>query len=235
MLYAMRLYSLPLLLAAMIHLVALGALYVGWNPTQREVRQIKPRIVQSELIVLQAEARQTPKPRPAVRPPAPVKTAPPPVRQARPKPVAKPDPPPVDRRQLERQAELERQQRRLAELARQSFAQALESESSELAEGDDETVAASYRFGIYQRVVANWSRPPSARNGMQAKLLVELIPTGAVVGVTVVESSGSAVFDRSAEAAVNKAHDFEVPGETEVFERYFRRFSLLFRPEDLLR
>ena len=237
MLYAFRYYSLPLLLAAVIHLAALGALYMGWNPAQREAVQIKPRIVQSELIVLQPEARQAPKPRPVVQPPAPVQAAPPPVQRAKPKPApaAKAEPPPVDRRERERQRQLERQQQRLAELARQSFAQALESEASELAEGDDAAVAASFRFGIYQRVVANWSRPPSARNGMQARLQVELIPTGEVVGVTVVESSGSAVFDRSAEAAVRRARDFEVPGESEVFERYFRRFSLLFRPEDLLR
>ena len=70
---------------------------------------------------------------------------------------------------------------------------------------------------------------------MQAKLLVELIPTGRVMSVTVVESSGNAEFDRSAEAAVNKAREFEVPAESEIFERHFRQFSLLFRPEDLLR
>jgi colicin import membrane protein len=56
-----------------------------------------------------------------------------------------------------------------------------------------------------------------------------------VVGVTVLESSGDAAFDRSAEAAVRKARRFEVPKESAMFERYFRRFTLLFRPEDLLR
>ena len=237
MLYAIRYYSVPLLLAAAIHLAAVGALYVGWNPVKREVREIKPRVIQSQLIVVQPESRQTPKATPVVKPvpaeePPSVKTAP----AAKPEStqVAKPESPAVDRREQEQRRERERQQR-LAELTRQSFAQALESEASELAEGDDDTVAASYRFGIYQRVVANWSRPPTARNGMQARLLVELIPTGRVVGVTVVASSGNAEFDRSAEAAVKKAREFEVPPESDLFERYFRRFSLLFRPEDLLR
>ena len=232
--YALRNYSVPLLLAAVVHLAAVGALYVGWNPVKREAREIKPRIVHSQLLVLQPEARQKPRAAPVVKPPPPVEAAPPPARP-KPAPVAETEPPPVDPREQERQRELERHQQRLAELARQSFAQALESEAGELAEGDDESVAASYRFGIYQRVVANWSRPLSARLGMEARLLVELIPTGRVVSVTVVESSGNAEFDRSAEAAVNKAREFEVPGEPEVFERYFRRFSLLFRPEDLLR
>lgn len=234
MLYALRHYSVPLLLAALIHVAAGGALFVGWNPVKQETREFKPRIVQSQLLVLQPEARQKPKPPPVVKPPPPVAAEPAPAKPE-PTPVAEPRPSPVDRREEERKRKLEQQRQRLQELARQSFAQALETEADELAEGDDEQVAASYRFGIYQRVVANWSRPLSARLGMQAKLLVELIPTGRVMSVTVVESSGNAEFDRSAEAAVNKAREFEVPAESEIFERHFRQFSLLFRPEDLLR
>ena len=134
--------------------------------------------------------------------------------------------------------EAERQER-LEALAESSFLDALQSEASDLAESaaasEAEAAAQSYRYGIYQRVVANWSRPPSARNGMQAKLMVELVPIGDVVSVTLVESSGNSAFDRSAEAAVRKARRFEVPKESDVFERYFRRFTLLFKPEDLLR
>jgi len=225
--YALRYYSVPLMLATLIHAAAVGALYVGWNPASESVREFRPRVVQSQLLVLQPETRQQPRAAPVVRPAPPVAAKPPPARP-KPQPAAEPKPPPVDRREEERKRELERQQARLAELARQSFAQALASEASELAEGDDERVTAGFRFGIYQRVVANWSRPLSARLGMQAKLLVELIPTGRVVSVTVVESSGSAAFDQSAEAAVNKAREFEVPPESELFERYFRKFTLLF-------
>ena len=233
--YALRQYSLPLVLALLVHLAAVGSLYVGWNPPQREAREIKPRIVQSELIVLQPQARQQPKPAPVVAPPVPVEAPPPAPPEPKPTVREEPKPDPVDLQEQERQRELDRQLQRLRELARQSFDAALEAEATELAEGDEDAVAASFRFGIYQRVVANWSRPPSARLGMQAKLLVELIPTGRVMSVTVVESSGNRAFDRSAEAAVKKARDFEVPSEPELFERYFRQFSLLFRPEDLLR
>ena len=96
-------------------------------------------------------------------------------------------------------------------------------------------LAQSYRQGIYEMVRQNWSRPPSARNGMSAKLLVELIPTGEVVGVSVVESSGNTAFDRSAEQAVRRAGRFEVPTDNAMFESHFRRFYFLFQPEDLLR
>ena len=115
----------------------------------------------------------------------------------------------------------------------------MEIEATDLAENNaanqTEIVAQSYRYGIYQRIVSNWSRPPSARNGMQAKLQVELVPTGDVVAVMLLEGSGSDAFDRSAEAAVRKSRRFDVPVESDMFERYFRRFTLLFRPEDLLR
>ncbi len=80
-----------------------------------------------------------------------------------------------------------------------------------------------------------WSRPPSARNGMEALLSLQLVPSGDVVSVSLVRSSGSAAFDRSAINAVEKAGSFpelaRLPRAE--FERSFRRFSLLFRPEDL--
>ena len=227
-----RAYSAPLVLALLVHLAAITALHDGWLPgAQPEGRVIKPNLVQSQLIVMQPKAR--PEPKPAL--PKPAAEAP---VVAEPEPQAKPEPRrdrEAERRQREAAEALERQQRRLAELAQDSFTQALAEEASELAADQDLSAAQSFRFGIYQRVVANWSRPPSARNGMQARLLVELIPTGAVVGVTVVESSGNSAFDRSAEAAVRKARAFDVPPESDLFERHFRRFSLLFKPEDLLR
>ncbi|MXX29283.1 MAG: cell envelope integrity protein TolA [Gammaproteobacteria bacterium] len=227
-----RAYSAPLVLALLVHLAAITALHDGWfSGAQPESRAIKPNLVQSQLIVMQPKARPEPKP----APPKPAAEVP---KVAEPEPQAKPEPRrdrEAERRQREAAEALERQQRRLAELAQDSFTQALAEEASELAADQDLSAAQSFRFGIYQRVVANWSRPPSARNGMQARLLVELIPTGAVVGVTVVESSGNSAFDRSAEAAVRKARAFDVPPESDLFERHFRRFSLLFKPEDLLR
>lgn len=232
MAYALRYYGGPLLLALLLHLAALAALHGGWLPSQeRAVRAFKPQIVNSTLIVMQPKAKPKPAPRKSAAPP-PAKAPP----KAKPQPQPKPKPPAeVDPKAEQRQRQEQERQRRLAELAQASFADALASEASELAQEEDEARAQSYRFGIYQRVVSNWSRPPSARNGMEARLLVELIPTGEVVGVTIVESSGSGAFDRSAEAAVRKARTFAVPREVDLFEAHFRRFSLLFRPEDLLR
>ena len=84
-------------------------------------------------------------------------------------------------------------------------------------------------------VINKWTRPPSARNGMLAVLSIQLVPTGEVVGVSILQSSGNDVFDRSAMSAVERVGRFpEVSGlDRHLFENNFRRFQLIFRPEDL--
>ncbi|MCZ6503617.1 MAG: cell envelope integrity protein TolA [Gammaproteobacteria bacterium] len=97
----------------------------------------------------------------------------------------------------------------------------------------DDEKALAYVSQIQRDIIQNWSRPPSARNGMQALLRVFLVPTGEVVNVVVEESSGNDAFDRSALLAVRKIERFQVPGQSRQFERNFREFTVLFRPEDL--
>jgi TonB family protein len=249
MMDVVRQYSLPLVMALLLHGVAALGLYANWNPTTKERDVIKPRAMQAQLVMLEpaAQAQPQPQPKPQPQPQPQPKPEPKPQPKPEPKPEPKPQPDPeverkraeeAERRRAEEAAREQARQQRLEALAQSSFQDALQSEASELAEAQQAAGAAaaqSYRAGIYQAVVANWSRPPSARNRMEAKLLVELVPTGDVASVTVVESSGNAAFDRSAEAAVRKARRFEVPDEPDVFENYFRRFTLLFRPEDLLR
>ena len=70
---------------------------------------------------------------------------------------------------------------------------------------------------------------------MEARLQVELVPTGDVVAVMLIDSSGSAVFDQSAERRCARPGVSRCLKESAVFEQYFRRFHLLFKPEDLLR
>ncbi len=262
MVESIRQYGLPLVLAVALHTLALLALYSGWNP-QQETRVIRPQIVKSTLLVLEPEAKPKPRatPQPAVetrpRPDPEVERRRQAEAQAQARAKAQAEAQAKAREEAHAKAEAEAKarakaqemaklqaeqaarQRKLDALADASFLDALAEEASDLQEQtqttDSEAVAQSYRLGIYQAVVANWSRPPSARNGMQARLRVELVPTGDVVAVSLVESSGNGAFDRSAEAAVRKARRFEVPKDPDLFEQYFRRFTLLFRPEDLLR
>jgi len=229
----LRYYFVPFVLALALHAAAMMALYAGWNPDREESRLIKPRMVHAQLIVLiPPKVRPKPARQPVVEKTPEVKTAP---VKAQPEPVEKRPDLDAIRREQER-AEREKLLERLAET---SFWDTLQEEADDLTASDaadeEAMIARSYQFGVYKLVVANWSRPPSARNNMEAKMLVELVPTGDVVAVTLLTSSGNEAFDRSAEAAVRKARRFEVPVESKLFERYFRRFTLLFRPEDLLR
>lgn len=226
---AMRDYGGPLLLALGLHAL-LGALLTrGWTPEASEPRVLKPRIVNAELIVLQPSKPKPPPPRAAPPP----KPAPPPA-SPRPRERAEVKPQPREPEAERSRQEAERRER-LAQLADRAFEQSLAEEAASLASDAEANAALSYLDGIYRDVVGNWSRPPSARNDMQAELLVELIPTGEVVSVTLVTSSGSPVFDDSAERAVRKARRFAVPRDMSLFEARFRKFTLLFKPEDLLR
>ncbi len=110
---------------------------------------------------------------------------------------------------------------------------ALEAELDARQAVTDDEKAMAYASRIRLEVEQMWSRPPTARNGMQALLQVHLVPTGEVVDVHVLSSSGNDAFDRSAIQAVRKADRFQVPADSRLFERTFRVFELLFRPEDL--
>lgn len=81
----------------------------------------------------------------------------------------------------------------------------------------------------------NWNRPPSARREMETTIRLQLVPTGRIVGVTVLKSSGDAAFDRSVEQAAFKTDQFvELQNMSPVlFEKKFRQVDVAFSPQDL--
>ncbi len=139
----------------------------------------------------------------------------------------------------EKKAEEARKQEELQRQARaQALASALDSEDEFLADEQSARLAQGYQSYIQQRIIANWNRPLSARRGMEAVLSIQLVPTGQVVGVSVLKSSGNDAFDLSAQQAVKKVGRFDKLQQLSqqsptVFEQNFRQFQLIFRPEDL--
>lgn len=131
----------------------------------------------------------------------------------------------------EQEEELKRQE--LLEEAKM-LRQFEEQERLEQQRMSDQSEINKYRLPIKQRIEQFWSRPPSARRGMQATLEIRLIPGGEVVSVTVVKSSGNAAFDQSAVAAVQRAKILPTPSDPRVFNQQFRTMTLIFNPEDLL-
>ncbi len=118
--------------------------------------------------------------------------------------------------------------------ADQALAKAMADEASTRQNLADQELAQSFQDAIRRRVEQNWSRPLSAQKGMEVSLEIHLVPTGYVVSVSVLKSSGNSAFDESAQKAVQKAERFpeikDVPSR--VFEGHFRSIKMVFKQED---
>ena len=252
---------IPGFFACLLHVVIGAILLVNWETDERRFHT-PPQLdhVAAKLVVLPEDV-VAPKPAEAAAP-EPVASKPPEdeFESARAEPVAipkqntpeyaikkpdKPKPKPKKKpekvkqpkadpqalaRMRERAAEIRRQQQ-----ARDNMSQAVQQEQSSVDQQVSAEVTQSY-IAMIQRVIQNnWKRPLSARAGMQTMLMIQLIPSGDIVGVTILRSSGDSAFDRSAENAVKKAGRFpelrNLPSD--VFERQFRRLTFRFSPEDL--
>ena len=138
------------------------------------------------------------------------------------------------KKQKEDQARKKKEVEEQNMVTQRQFEQALKEEEGMLQEESYATEASSWQAVIAQRIEQNWSRPQSARNGMRCEISINLVPNGHVVNASIIKGSGDAAFDRSALAAVEKAQPFpeakDIPPE--VFERYFRKFTLVFSPMD---
>lgn len=134
--------------------------------------------------------------------------------------------------EAERRRLLAEQQQQAAEAAeRQRLAQQSEAQAAE------NNIVSQYVSIIHDLVQQNWIIPPSARCNMVAVVEIRLTPVGDIVSNTISQSSGDATFDRSVLQAIDRVGSFpevkELPNP--VFERNFRRFTLTFQPQDLLR
>lgn len=230
-------YAFPLALALLLHCGIFALLLQNWEPETDDLRLYEPRAIEAKLIVMEQPApppvpRSEPKPTPAPQPASPPKPKPEPAPTPAPPVEQPPKPDPEETRRAEEERE---RQERLRELSEQSTQLALAEELADLRDAEADAETMTYAAAIRQAIIQAWSRPPSARLGMEARLRVDLVPSGDLLAVTLLDSSGNPAFDRSAEVAVRKVGRFDVPKETRLFERSFRRFTLLFKPEDLLR
>ncbi len=221
-------FGIPALVAVLVHLLFVFALEGGWTTASPTITA-QPQVVQASLVSL-SKPKPKPKPKPkAVEPQPEPKPAPTPA----PKVEAPPPEPVVEQPES---APSVSQEERLAELQRELMAgfEALPDADEQLSNQEVDEV--QQVAGLMQaRITQNWRRPPSARNGMEVLLIISLVPTGEVVGISVSSSSGSTAFDRSAIAAVERVARFPEVTVLSIsdFERYFRRFPLRFKPEDL--
>ena len=229
--------GIPALVAVLVHLFFVIVMEGGWTVAAPTV-SAKPQVIQASLVSLskpdQPVAKSTskpkpkPKPKPQPRPKSESAKAPEPKPIPRPDPVI-PEPVSADDNKTSTENQLARLQKELLD----GLMDLPEAEGQVLA---DEVSEVQQVAALMQaRIAQNWRRPPSARNGMEVLLEISLVPTGDVVGISVLSSSGSIAFDRSAIAAVERVAQFSEVAVLPIsdFERYFRRFPLRFKPEDL--
>lgn len=128
-------------------------------------------------------------------------------------------------------AEAEAQARREAEARAEREAAlqarlAAEEEANALARSG---VIDEYRALLVQTIERNWSRPPSARAGLQCTLYVTQAPGGTVVDVRVGPCNGDALVRESIVTAVHKSSPLPQPRDPRAFER---RLEIVFKPTE---
>ena len=223
-------FGIPALVAVLVHLLFVFALEGGWTTASPTITA-QPQVVQASLVSL---SKPKPKPKSKSKPKA-VEPKPEPKPAPTPAPQVEAPPPAPVVEQPESTPEVS-QDERLAELQRELMAGFEDLPDADEQLPNEEVNEVQQVAGFMQaRITQNWRRPPSARNGMEVLLLISLVPTGEVVGISVSSSSGSTAFDRSAIAAVERVTRFPEVTVLSIsdFERYFRRFPLRFKPEDL--
>ncbi len=96
-------------------------------------------------------------------------------------------------------------------------------------------VAGSLDDLIVKLVSDNWTRPPSARNGMSVEVLIEMLPDGTITNASVARSSGDSAFDGSAVSAVRKVGRIPEMQQLDraTFDQLYRQRRAVFKPEDL--
>jgi len=103
-----------------------------------------------------------------------------------------------------------------------------------LAETHGDKVAGNLDDLIIKLITENWQRPMSARRGMSAELLIQMLPDGTVTNASVSRSSGDAPFDNSAVAAVRNVGRIPEMQQLDraTFDRMYRQRRVIFKPED---
>ena len=87
-----------------------------------------------------------------------------------------------------------------------------------------------YKGLIIQAISQHWILPDHVNPQLFSQFRIQLAPSGKVLSVSLIKSSGDPVLDRSAQAAIYKASPLPVPSDQAMFN-LFRDISLTVRPE----
>ena len=228
-------------LSALVHIVLAAVLFLGvrWQVSAPETVTVD---LVDALPPPPAPVVEAPKPVPKVEPPPEVKPPPrvekpqiviPEKPKPKPKPKAesKPKPDLNFQKQLQEQVAQEqkaldqqRQERELRELLARKQAEAERAQSAARTKALNE-----YIGRIQAKVKSNWILPQDIQGNPEAIFLVAQLPTGDVLTIKLVKSSGNPAYDAAVERAILKSSPLPLPPSRELFHR---ELKLTFLPKD---
>ena len=230
-------------LSAMVHIVLAAVLFLGvrWQvhaPSTVEVELVDAPPPPPPAPVVEAPKPPPPKVEPEVKPPPPVPKPDIVVREKpKPKPEPKKAPPPKPKDDLELKKRMQeqlameqkaldqqRQERQLRELLAAQKADAARKATAARASALGEYIAK-----IQAKVRGNWILPQDLQGNPEAIFLVTQLPTGDVLDIKLLKSSGNRAYDTAVERAILKSSALPLPSDPALFNR---ELKLTFRLRD---
>ncbi len=138
----------------------------------------------------------------------------------------------------EREAQKKREQDALKKKLAAEQAARVQKMQAEAEQAAKDAIEVSHYSTVLTKLVSQtWNRPLSARNGMTTTIEIRLSPFGQLQGYKIIKGSGNDAFDGSVVQAIKLAAPFvELKSlDRRIFDRYFRRITIRFSPEDLIR
>jgi colicin import membrane protein len=227
-------------LSAFVHLVLVAVLFLGVRWQSHAPDTVTVDLVEAPAPPAPpppAPAVQAPKPQPPVEKPQPRVEKPQIAipEKAKPKPKPKPEPKlkedPTFKKRLQEQVAMEqkaldqqRAERELRELISRQQAEAARQAAAARTRALNE-----YIGQIQRKVRGNWILPQDIQGNPEAVFDVVQLPTGEVLSIRLVKSSGNAAYDAAVERAILKSSPLPLPASRELFSR---ELKLTFRPRD---
>lgn len=244
-----RSYTLPIVFAVLVHVLAALALVSQWPDYARQKRPPVPKFISATIVREQNQVvkkrqvkkpqkkkrkqEKTPKKNKQQKKQAQQKKA---KQEALRKEIAAKKRAQAQKKAAKARAEKQRQdweQELLEKIAIEEAEQDLQQQVAEAIEAERQaTVTNDFSGQIKQHVTGMWNYPHGVDRKLEVEVRVRLVPTGEVVSVVIVKSSGKAALDKSVEKAIYAASPLPVPKDSLVFESQFRSFKMKFRPED---
>ena len=149
--------------------------------------------------------------------------------QARKEAEAKREAEEKEKAEAERKRKAEEERKRKAKARAEADRKAREAELAEQFAAEQDATELQQVIGlIQQKIERNWLRP-AGTEGLKCVVNVRLGSSGSVLLVRVVKSSGNIAFDRSVEAAVQKADPLPMPTSKRLLAK-FRDLNFKFDP-----